>query len=201
MTAGDLADRTGRRTTIVLGCSIYCVGVAIQCASTTYKLLIVGRFVARLGVGFVSAIIILYMAELAPRRFRGAIVSGYQFFIIIGIMFASIVTYATQKVDTSASYRIPTGIQFLWALILAIGVFLLPETPRYFVRLGQYERAAKSLARLRGQKEDSPFITFELTEIVANHEYEMQVVLQRSYIMSWTNCFKGGLSHGHSNLR
>ena len=98
MVAGDFADWVGRRTTVILGCAIFCLGAAFQCASTAYKMLIAGRFVAGLGVGFVSAIIILYMSEIAPRRVRGAIVSGYQFFITIGIMLASIVTFGTQHI-------------------------------------------------------------------------------------------------------
>lgn len=199
--AGDLADWIGRRTTVILGCIIFSIGVALQCASTTYDVLIAGRFVAGLGVGFVSAIIILYMAEVAPRHVRGAIVSGYQFFITIGIMLASIVTFGTQRLNTSASYRIPIGIQFLWAFILATGLFLLPETPRYLVRHGQHEKAAKSLARLRGQQEDSLFITIELAEIIANHEYEMRMIPRTSYLATWTSCFKGGLGNGSSNLR
>lgn len=74
-----------------------------------------GRLVSGFGVGFVSAIIILYMSEVAPRKVRGAIVSGYQFCITIGILLASCVCYATQNRNDTGSYRIPIAIQFLWA--------------------------------------------------------------------------------------
>lgn len=69
--AGDLADFFGRRTTIISGCGIFIVGVILQVASTSYKLLVAGRLIAGFGVGFVSAIIILYMSEIAPKKVRG----------------------------------------------------------------------------------------------------------------------------------
>jgi SP family sugar:H+ symporter-like MFS transporter len=68
----------------------------------------------------VSAIIILYMSEIAPRKVRGAIVSGYQFCITLGILLASCVVYGTQSRLDSGSYRIPIAIQIAWALILGM---------------------------------------------------------------------------------
>lgn len=118
--AGDLADMIGRRTTIIAGCAIFSVGVALQTAATSYGLLIAGRLVAGFGVGFVSAIIVLYMSEIAPKKVRGAMVSGYQFCITIGILLASCVTYGTQHYQNSGSYRIPIAIQLLWAIILGM---------------------------------------------------------------------------------
>ncbi|KAK2749561.1 hypothetical protein FQN55_003261 [Onygenales sp. PD_40] len=199
--AGDLADFIGRRTTIIAGCVVFNVGVILQTASTSLGLLVAGRLIAGFGVGFVSAIIILYMSEIAPRKVRGAIVSGYQFCITIGLLLASCVDYATQDRKDTGSYRIPIALQMLWALILAIGLFLLPESPRYFVKKGDHKRAAEVLARVRGQPLDSEYIQRELAEVIANHEYELQVVPQGSYWNSWMNCFRGGLSNSSSNLR
>lgn len=66
----------GRRTTIILGCLIFIVGVLLQTASTAVNLLTGGRVIAGMGVGFVSVIIILYMSEIAPMAVRGMIVAG-----------------------------------------------------------------------------------------------------------------------------
>ncbi|KAM3086356.1 hypothetical protein ACMFMF_000306 [Clarireedia jacksonii] len=199
--AGDLADWFGRRTTIILGCAIFIIGVVLQTASTALGLLVAGRLVAGFGVGFVSATIILYMSEICPKKVRGALVSGYQFCITIGLLLASCVDYGTQNRLDTGSYRIPIGIQIAWALILAIGLFFLPESPRYFVKKGQLEKASAVLTRLRGEPEGSEYIQQELSEIVANHEYEMSVIPQTGYFGSWLNCFKGGLSNPASNLR
>jgi MFS family permease len=71
--AGSLADWVGRRTTIISGCGVFSIGVALQVASSAIPLLVTGRLVAGVGVGFVSAVIILYMSEVAPKAVRGAI--------------------------------------------------------------------------------------------------------------------------------
>jgi len=198
---GDLADFFGRRPVIISGCAIFMLGVILQIASTAYGLLVAGRLIAGVGVGFVSAVIILYMSEIAPRKVRGAIVAGYQFAVTIGLLLASCVDYGTQDRTDTGSYRIPIAIQLAWALILATGLFLLPESPRYYVKRGRLDRAAHVLSRLRGHPTESEYIQEELAEIVANHEYELQVIPQGSYIKGWMNCFSGSLFKSSSNLR
>lgn len=84
---------------------------------------------------------------------------------------------------------------------MAAGLAVLPESPRYFVKKGKLEKAAKALASVRGQPIDSDYIQDELAEIIANHEYELQVVPQTSWIGSWANCFHGSILKGNSNSR
>jgi MFS transporter, SP family, sugar:H+ symporter len=186
--AGSLADWIGRRLAIVFACGVFTVGVILQVASTNVGLLVAGRLVAGFGVGIISATVILYMSEIAPRKIRGAIVSGYQFAITVGLLLASCVDQATKDRNDTGSYRIPIAIQFLWAIILGTGLFLLPESPRYWVKKGETEKAIASLVRIRGQPADSEYIQAELAEIQANFEYEMQISQA-----SWADCFRGGL--------
>ncbi|KAK3317538.1 general substrate transporter [Cercophora scortea] len=199
--AGDLADWLGRRTTVILGCLVFIVGVVLQTASSSLGLLVAGRLVAGFGVGFVSAVIILYMSEIAPRKVRGAIVSGYQFCVCLGLLLASCVDYGTQNRTDSGSYRIPIALQMAWALILAGGLFCLPESPRFFVKKGKLDQATKALASLRDQPFDSQYVVDELNEIVANLEYEMSLIPHDHYFQTWTNCFRGSIWEGASYLR
>ncbi len=127
--------------------------------------------------------------------------SGYQFCITIGIMLASIVVYGTQGRSDTGAYRIPIAIQFIWAMILGGGLILLPDSPRYFVKKGRIADAAASLERLRGQPRESEYIQVEHAEIVANEEYERQLIPSSSWFQSWANCFTGGLWSPKSNLR
>ena len=184
---GEVSDWVGRRFTIIVGCLAYIVGVILQTASTNIGLLVAGRVIGGLGVGVVSTNLILYMSEIAPKAVRGAIVSGYQFSVTIGLLLASCVAYGTQNYTTSASYRVPIGLQFLWGLILGGGVFFLPESPRWYVMKNRPEDASKALQRLRSLPADSAFIQNELTELIANREYELRVVQP-----GWLPCFKGG---------
>ncbi|KAF1994632.1 MFS monosaccharide transporter-like protein [Amniculicola lignicola CBS 123094] len=194
--AGALADWIGRRSTIIAGCVVFSVGVALQVASTGTGLLVAGRLIAGIGVGFVSAIIILYMSEVAPKAVRGAIVSGYQFFITVGLLLAAVVDQSTMSRMDAGSYRIPMAIQWVWALILGVGLFLLPESPRWYIKKDKYHEAAKALSILRGQPLESPYIRDEVAELVANHKYEMELMGSSS----WIDCFRGGWKP-NSNLR
>ncbi|GAA5897306.1 hypothetical protein JCM8208_003783 [Rhodotorula glutinis] len=200
--AGDLADRFGRRWTIISGCAIYLAGVVVQMfAASALATIVIGRLLAGFGVGFVSAIIILYMSEICPRKIRGAIVSGYQFAITIGLMLAAIINNFTSTREDSGSYRIPIGIQFAWGLILGIGLFFLPDSPRYFVKRGDLDKARDVLVRLRGQPADSKLVEVELAEIVANAEVEARLVPTNTWYSSWAACFSGSVFNSNSNLR
>jgi len=164
-------------------------------------LIVAGRLIAGLGVGFVTSIIILYMAEICPRKVRGTLVSGYQFCITIGLLLGACINYGVQDRTDQASYRIPIGIQFAWAVILGTGIFFLPDSPRYFVKKGRVDDARMVLARLRGQPADSEYIEAELAEIVANAEYERQMIPSSTWFSSWANCFSGSLFKSNSNVR
>lgn len=109
----------------------------------------------------------------------------YQWAITIGLLIAAIVLNATKNRNDSGSYRIPVAVQFAWGIILVIGMLILPETPRFLIKKGNHEKAAKSLAKLRHLAVDHPAIVEELAEIQANHEYEMAVG-QASYLA----CFR-----------
>jgi SP family sugar:H+ symporter-like MFS transporter len=86
---------------------------------------------------------------------------------------ASVVNINTAKIMTSAAYRIPLGLQLVWACVLSLGLLILPETPRYLVKKGKTEAAGLSLSRLRRLDITHPALLDELQEIVANHEYEL----------------------------
>lgn len=128
----------------------------------------------------------LYQSETAPKWIRGTIVGSYQLAITIGLFLAAIVNNSTGKRDDSSCYRIPVALQFLWAIILIGGLLVLPETPRFHVRKGNYEKAAESMAKLRRLPIDHPGLVDELAEVQANHEFEMSLG-KASYL----DCFKG----------
>jgi hypothetical protein len=101
----------------------------------------------------------------------------------------------------TGSYRIPIAVQFLWALILGTGLFLLPESPRWYVKKGKVDQASVALGRVRGQPADSDYVREELAEMIANHEYETALIPNQTYFASWAACFSGKISNPGSNLR
>ncbi|KAK9481393.1 general substrate transporter [Lipomyces japonicus] len=186
--AAPLADTAGRRIGLIASCGVFVVGVILQVASIAIPLFVAGRFFAGLGVGLISAIIPLYQSETAPQWIRGAIVGSYQLAITIGLLLASVVDNSSKDRDDTGSYRIPIAVQFAWAIILVIGVSILPETPRFMVKKDKDEQALRSLARIRRLPVDHEAVTSELAEIQANHRYELSLG-KASYL----DCFKGSI--------
>ncbi|KAH3676156.1 hypothetical protein WICMUC_002178 [Wickerhamomyces mucosus] len=180
-----LNDTLGRRWTLIIATAIvFNLGVALQVASTEINLLVAGRVFAGLGVGLVSASIPLYQAETVPKWIRGAITSSYQWAITIGLLLASIINQATHAIDSTASYRIPLAIQFIFSLVITIGMLFLPETPRFYISKSKPEKAAAALSRLRRLPANHPALVDELGEITANYEFEMTQGKS-----GWLECF------------
>lgn len=110
---------------------------------------------------------------MAPKWIRGTLVCAYQLSITIGLLSSSVVNIITSRLENSAAYRIPLGLQLVPALILTAGLMLLPETPRFLVKQGRHDAAGMSLSRLRRLDITHPALVDELQEIIANHQYEL----------------------------
>ncbi|KAL2885326.1 putative glucose transporter rco-3 [Ceratocystis lukuohia] len=168
-----MADNWGRRLSMLIGAGVFCIGGIMQVCASAIPLLLAGRFIAGVGVGAISLLVPLYQSEMAPKWIRGTLVFTYQLAITIGLLIASIVNILTESMDGPSAYRIPFGLQLLWAAILSAGLSVLPETPRYLIKRGDISTALISLSRLRRLDATHPTIIDELQEIVANHEYEL----------------------------
>jgi len=176
LVAGVAGDWLGRKWAIIFSCVVFSVGIALQTAAAALGLMVAGRFIAGLGVGLLSDLVPLYQAEAAPKHLRGALVSCYQLAITLGILVSFLVELGTEARSDRAAYRIPIGIQFIWAGILGFGMLLLPDSPRGLLRSGKREKAAKALAHLRGIKDPEDVrVRDELKEIQANLDYEAEL--------------------------
>ncbi|KAG2002725.1 hypothetical protein GB937_009597 [Aspergillus fischeri] len=196
--AAPMGDIIGRRWGLIASNGVFVLGVILQTIATSIPPFLAGRFFAGLGVGLISALakvlttavrqVPLYQSETAPKWIRGFIVGSYQFAITVGLLLASLVNNATHHRNDSGSYRIPIAVQFAWSIILVVGMLILPETPRYLVKCDDTKAAARSLSKLRRLPEDHESIRQELSEIQANHQFE--VSLGKS---GYIDCFRGNL--------
>ncbi|KAJ5766118.1 uncharacterized protein N7511_003734 [Penicillium nucicola] len=186
--AAPIADRFGRRMGMIMETFVFVFGVILQVASTSIPLFVAGRFFAGLGVGLLSATIPLYQSETAPKWIRGTIVGAYQLAITLGLLLAAIVNNSTKDRQDTGCYRIPVAIQFAWAIILVVGMLILPETPRFLIKQDRHEEAIRALGRLRRMDVNDPALVAELSEIQANHEFEL-----RLGTASYLEIFKGSL--------
>lgn len=192
-----LSDTYGRKFSIILSSSIiFNVGNALQVLATNVALLCAGRGISGLAVGILSAIVPLYQAEASPKWVRGSIVFTYQWAITWGLLIALAICQGTRKILSSASYRIPIGLQFLWAGTLCIGMLFLPESPRYYVQKNNIQAALGSLSKLRRLPDEDPDLIEELVEIKANYDYEMS--FGKTTIL---DCFRLGGGRHKQKLR
>lgn len=183
-----VADYIGRKGGIISMSIIFLVGVVVQLTTTgpSIKHLLAGRFVAGIGVGALSALVPMYQGETAPKHLRGTFIACYQVFITAGIEVAYIIDYGSRNLASSASYRIPIGIQLLFGLILAIGCVWLPESPRYLLSRGRYDEALKSVARVRSTTIDDLEVVRDVDEMQAKIALEREINKN-----GWTECFTG----------
>jgi sugar porter (SP) family MFS transporter len=145
--AGWASEALGRRrSTLIAGC-IYTVGALLCAFAPTVGVLIAARFVLGLAVGCASFVAPMYIAELAPKRIRGGMVSFNQLAIVTGILIAYIVNFALKGVPSE--WRWMLGLGAIPGLILAIGMVALPESPRWLVKRGREDEARDVLDRAR----------------------------------------------------
>jgi SP family galactose:H+ symporter-like MFS transporter len=158
LAGGRLADLFGRRLLLIVTALIFAVGALICAAATSPAILIAGRIVVGLGIGLSSGTVPVYISEVAPADARGWTVSLFQLAITLGILLAYIVDYAFSK---SEAWRWMLGLAVVPAAIFAIGMYFLPESPRWLAHRGDLARARAVLARIR----NTPNVDAEFAEI------------------------------------
>lgn len=145
LVAGFLADRWGRRLTILTAAGLFTVGAMIEAFAPGPPVLVVGRLVVGFGVGVASVAAPLYAAEMAPAHVRGRFVSLYQLAITIGILIAYVVDEALTNSD---SWRVMLGVSAVPGVLLAVAMFPMPDSPRWLLRNGRRDDAVDALEKV-----------------------------------------------------
>jgi MFS family permease len=143
---GPLADRVGRRRAIMAAAAIFLVGSLASALATGAVFLAVARFVLGLAVGGAGMAVPVYIAESPPSRVRGSLVSLQQFLITVGILLSYGINYLLAD---AAAWRLMLGLGVVPALALLVGMFFLPESPRWLIGMDRDEEARAVLARTR----------------------------------------------------
>ncbi|KIK95552.1 hypothetical protein PAXRUDRAFT_32925 [Paxillus rubicundulus Ve08.2h10] len=171
----SLADRIGRKNTIILASAIWVLGSVIQCAAINRGMLVAGRVIAGVSVGLSSTVVPIYQSEITAPSIRGRLVSMQQWSITWGIMLQYFVQFGCSYINGTASFRIPWGLQIIPAIVLGIGMLWFPESPRWLVDNGHEEEALQILADLHGNGDRSnALVVLEFEQI------KEQVVFERN---------------------
>lgn len=148
--SGKLNVKIGRRQSLMIGAILFVIGSLGSALAVSPEMLIVMRVLLGLAIGIASYTAPLYLSEIAPENIRGSMISMYQLMITIGILVAYIS-------DTLFSYyglwRWMLGVITIPAVILLIGVFFLPDSPRWLAARGDDNKARRVLEKLRDSSE------------------------------------------------
>jgi MFS transporter, SP family, galactose:H+ symporter len=148
---GAIADRIGRRWTLFAAGIVFVAGALVSALAPDESILLFGRAVVGVGIGFSSVVAPLYISEVAPADIRGALVSLYQFAITVGILAAYIVDYAFAA---GGQWRWMLGLGLVPSLVLVLGMLGMPESPRYLFKTRDDARARDELMRIYANAAD-----------------------------------------------
>jgi len=183
-----LADRIGRKKTVIIAGIIWVIGSILQCASVNRGMLVVGRVISGISVGLSSAVVPIYQSEITAPSIRGRIVSLQQWSITWGILIQYFIQFGCSYINGVASFRIPWGLQMIPAIVLSLGMTIFPESPRYLFDKGREDEALQVLADLHGGGDKSnELVILEYAEIREQVEYE-----RREGVKSYLDLLKPG---------
>ncbi|KAK9244834.1 general substrate transporter [Lipomyces tetrasporus] len=165
--AGFLGDLLSRKVTIQIGAVFWCIGSAIQSASNGVAMLVAGRVASGVCIGLTSVLVPIYQSEIAPRKIRGRVVTFQQLAVTWGILIQYSIQYGCSFIPSETAFRLPWAIQAIPAVILFIGLFWLPFSPRWLASVDRWDEALKVIALLRTPNNDmnNPFVLAEYREI------------------------------------
>lgn len=153
LASGHVSDAISRRYGILTGAILSIVGTVLSAASPTFSALIVARLVSGAGFGQCIAVSTVYLVELAPKSIRGVAACMVQLYVVIGITVGYFISYGSQGIHGELAWRLPFIVQAGFAVVLAVGVFFMPSSPRWLLQKGRRDDAIAVLHRYRGSEQ------------------------------------------------
>ncbi|MCJ1308864.1 hypothetical protein MMC25_002519 [Agyrium rufum] len=161
-----VADGLGRRMGILIGAIIALFGVVLQTISTNLKMFIAARFFLGFGIAIAHGSAPLLITELTHTQHRPIFTAIYNTTWYVGSFVAAWLTFGTNNIAGNWSWRAPTLVQAFPSVLQVIFIWFVPESPRWDISKGRYEKALKTLAdcHANGDKDDE-VVQLEMQEI------------------------------------
>ncbi|KAF6250807.1 sugar carrier protein A [Scenedesmus sp. NREL 46B-D3] len=174
--------RFGRKATMVAGGACFLGGTVLVTLAIDMTMLVVGRLVLGVGVGFATQATPLYLSEMAPHNIRGALNITFQLAITVGILAAQLINYGTQHIQPWG-WRLSLAMGAVPSLVLFFGSMLLPDTPNSLVQRGQQEEGRRVLQKIRGTNDvDTEFDDIcEAVRVSASVSNPWRTITRRRY--------------------
>ncbi|KAF2136166.1 uncharacterized protein K452DRAFT_354056 [Aplosporella prunicola CBS 121167] len=170
----------GRRRAMWIAMTWVIIGAALQASAYSKPHMIIARFVTGIGTGIETSTVPMYQAELSHAHNRGRLVCSEPFFVGIGIVTAYWFDYGMNFTHGPIAWRLPIACQVIFAFVVVILVFGLPDSPRDLFNKGRNEDALKVLCTVFDKSPDDPAILKEQSEIL--QALRLEGVSQKSWL-------------------
>ncbi|BBG92740.1 Major facilitator superfamily protein [Prunus dulcis] len=181
--ASSVTRKFGRKISMFVAGLVFLIGSVLNGVANNIVLLIIGRLLLGIGVGFANQSVPVYLAEMAPTKIRGALNMGFQMAITIGILVAGLVNFGTAKIKGGYGWRVSLALAAVPSLILTVAAIFLPDTPNSILERGHPEKAKKMLKKIRGTDDvDEEFQDLlDATEVAKRVENQWSNITQPRY--------------------
>jgi sugar porter (SP) family MFS transporter len=147
--SGSITDRFGRKKVLIAVALFFAASCGLTAIASSPVLFISARLFGGLAVGAASVLSPMYVAEVAPPKMRGMLVSFYQLTIVTGILCSYIINYLLHDADNNWRWMFATGI--IPSVLFFVGLFFIPESPRWLYKAGKRDDSFRILARIGGE--------------------------------------------------
>lgn len=172
----------GRKTTMVSAGIFFLIGAVLVSNAVDLAMLIIGRIMLGFGVGLANQSVPLYLSEVAPFHWRGAMNIMFQLSVTIGILAAQLINYGTQYIEPWG-WQLSLGLAGVPAIFLAVGSSLLPESPNSLIERNKHAEGRAILEKLRNSKDvDAEYEDICTAAFAASQvKHPFRTILQRRY--------------------
>ncbi|KAF7547239.1 hypothetical protein G7Z17_g7874 [Cylindrodendrum hubeiense] len=182
LVCAPFTDKLGRKASLGLFTVIFTVSAVLMSANPGHSSgrieFLVGRAVSGFGSGAASVVGTGYIAEIAPQSIRGGLTALYNANTMLSVGLAYWINYGSLQNISSTSdsqWQVPMGVQALPGVILLVGLFFIPESPRWLISHGKLESAQLALEDLRSLPRDHSFVRQEFEDIQAKAEEQSEI--------------------------
>ncbi|KAI3884932.1 hypothetical protein MKX03_037868 [Papaver bracteatum] len=144
---GRTSDAIGRKWTMGLAAVIFQTGALVMTFAPTFAVLMIGRLLAGVGIGFGVMVAPVYIAEISPTIARGSLTSFPEIFINLGILLGYVSNYAFSGFSVHTGWRIMLGVGILPSIFIGFALFVIPESPRWLVLQNRVDEARAVLLK------------------------------------------------------
>ena len=176
--AGPIADWTGRKKVLILCAVLFTVSAILSALPRSFTELVIARFIGGMGVGMASVVSPMYIAEISPAKIRGRLVALNQLAIVVGILLSYLSNWLL--VDTGINnWRYMLVAEILPAITFLVGLFFIPESPRWLTKEG-LEKEALDVLNVVAGAENSDHELQEVKKSLAEKRTSLKELLHPS---------------------